>query len=163
MLLRVIPSIIKKGSIVGIGDGAVLVLCLADERLFCLTHKVCRYDEVHRQHEQCKEQQSRAKDQIHDPQFDVFSCALCPLQLITKAPDGAYADGAARLQQLFPDTAQGFIGHAGLHLRVEAPHRAEQLLAGIGLFRLLHHIAEQPQLGLGQRHDRASAKRRRFP
>ena len=48
--------------IVGIGDAAVLVLCLADERLFCLTHKVGRYDEVHRQHEQGKEQQCRTED-----------------------------------------------------------------------------------------------------
>ena len=66
---------------VGIGDGAVLVLCLADERLFCLTHKVGRYDEVHRQHEQCKEQQSRTEDQIHDPQLDVFHVRSAPFSL----------------------------------------------------------------------------------
>ena len=81
MLLRVIPFIVKKGSIVGIGDGAVLVLCLADERLFCLTHKVCWYNEVHRQHEQCKEQQSRTEDQIHDPQLDVFHVRSAPFSL----------------------------------------------------------------------------------
>ena len=67
--------------IVGIGDGAVLILCLADERLFCLTHKVGRYDEVHRQHEQGKEQQGRAEDQVHDPQLDVFHTLPAPFSL----------------------------------------------------------------------------------
>ncbi len=75
------PFIIKKGFIVGIRDGAVLILRLADERLFCLTHKVGGYNEVHRQHEQGKEQQSRAKDQIHDPQLDVFHTLPAPFSL----------------------------------------------------------------------------------
>ena len=81
MLLSVIPFIVKKGFVVGIGDGAVLILRLADERLFCLTHKVCRYNEVHRQHKQGKEQQSRAKDQVHDPQLDVFHVRSAPFSL----------------------------------------------------------------------------------
>ena len=44
----------------------------------------------------------------------VYSTSCLLYTSIAKAPDGAYADGAARLRQLFPDTAQGFVGHAGL-------------------------------------------------
>ena len=39
-------------------DGSILILRFVEQRLFCLTHKVCWYNEVHRQHEQGKEQQS---------------------------------------------------------------------------------------------------------
>ena len=62
------------------------------------------------------------------------------------------------MQQLFSDTAKGLIGYAGLYLRVEAPHRVEQLLARVGLLRLLQHIAEQPQFGLRQPYRHSSAK-----
>ena len=81
MLLRVIPFIIKKGSIVGIGDGAVLVLCLADERLFRLAYKVSGDHNVHRQHEKGKEQQCRTEDQVYDPQLDVFHVRSAPFSL----------------------------------------------------------------------------------
>ena len=66
---------------VGIGDGAVLVLRLADERLFRLAYKVSGDHNVHRQHEQCKEQQCRTEDQIHDPQLDVFHVRSAPFSL----------------------------------------------------------------------------------
>ena len=97
-----------------------------DERLFCLTHKVCRYNEVHRQHKQCKEQQSRAEDQIHDPLFDVFFYTLPQLiQLIPEAPYRGHADPTTRLQQLF-GYGEGFRQSRVLYLRVETPYRVEQ-------------------------------------
>ena len=79
--VSLLPVLVIVRFVIGVGYGSILILCLADERLFCLTHKVGRYDEVHRQHEQGKEQQGRAEDQVHDPQLDVFHTLPAPFSL----------------------------------------------------------------------------------
>ena len=79
--VSLLPVLVIVRFVIGVGYGSILILCLADESLFCLTHKVCWYNEVHRQHEQGKEQQSRAEDQIHDPQLDVFHTLPAPFSL----------------------------------------------------------------------------------
>ena len=72
LLLRIVPIVVRQRSAAGIGDGAVLVLRFIAQRLFRFARKVGRDDDIDRQHEQRKEQQRRAEDQIHNSLLDVL-------------------------------------------------------------------------------------------
>ena len=82
MLLRpVVPIVIIHLALIGVRNGAILILRLVAQRLFRLAYKVGGDHNVHRQHEKGKEQQCRTEDQIHDPQLDVFHVRSAPFSL----------------------------------------------------------------------------------
>jgi len=82
MLLRpVVPIVIIRLALIGVRNGAILILRLIAQRLFRLAYKVGGDHYVHRQHEKGKEQQCRTEDQIHDPQLDVFHVRSAPFSL----------------------------------------------------------------------------------
>jgi len=85
MLLRpVVPIVIIHLALIGVRNGAILILRLVAQRLFRLAYKVGGDHYVHRQHEKGKEQQCRTEDQIHDPQLDVLHVRSASFSLYPK-------------------------------------------------------------------------------
>ena len=70
--VSLIPVLVIVRFVIEVGNGSILIFRFVEQRLLCLVYKVGRNDHIYRQHKKSKQKESRAEDQIHDPQFDVF-------------------------------------------------------------------------------------------